>query len=89
MDCGNVMLAALNFSSIHFFKLKYYGTFTFISQIVHSHLKTLKLFSVTFTHNGENLKLLFIFILILKKCGRGRFLTFLMSAQDRAEVLDG
>ena len=44
MDCGNVMLAALNFSLIHFLKLKFYGTFTYIIQIVHSnaHLNPLK-----------------------------------------------
>ena len=31
MDCGNVMLAALNCSYIHFLKLKYYGNFTYIA----------------------------------------------------------
>ena len=36
MDCGNYMLAALNFSFIKL-KLKYYGTFTYITQIVHSY----------------------------------------------------
>ena len=36
MDCGNFMVAALNLSLIHFLKLKYYGTFTYITQIVHS-----------------------------------------------------
>ena len=36
MDCGNCMLAALNFSLLYFFKLKYYGNFTYITQIVHS-----------------------------------------------------
>ena len=44
MDCGNRMLAALNFSLIHFLQLKFCGTFTYIIQIVHSnaHLNTLK-----------------------------------------------
>ena len=44
MDCGNVMLAATTFSLIHFLKLKYFGTFTFITQIVHpnTHLNPLK-----------------------------------------------
>ena len=44
MDCGNFMVAALNFSLKHFLKLKYYGTFTYITQIVHStaHLNPLK-----------------------------------------------
>ena len=31
MDCGNVMLAPLNFSLIRFLKFKYYGTFTNIT----------------------------------------------------------
>jgi hypothetical protein len=35
MDCRNVMLAALNISLICFLKLKYYGTFTYITQIIH------------------------------------------------------
>ena len=44
MDCGNCMLVALNFSLIHFLKFKYYGIFTYITQIIHSdvHLTTLK-----------------------------------------------
>ena len=44
MGCGNVMLAALNFSLIPFSKFKYYGTFTYITQIIHSdaHLNPLK-----------------------------------------------
>ena len=36
MDCGNVLLAPLNYFLIHFLKLKLYGTFTYITQIVHS-----------------------------------------------------
>jgi hypothetical protein len=36
MDCGNVMLAALNLSLIHFLKLTFYGTFAYITQIVNS-----------------------------------------------------
>ena len=38
------MLGALNFSLKHLLKLKYYGSFTYIKQIVHSntHLNTLK-----------------------------------------------
>ena len=41
---GNCMLAALNFSYIHFFNLKYYGTFNYNTQIVYSnaHLNPLK-----------------------------------------------
>ena len=47
MDCGNFMLAVLNFSIIHFLKLKFYGTYTYTTQIVHSnsHLNPLKVFS--------------------------------------------
>ena len=43
MHCGNFMLAALTFSHIHFLKLKYFGTFTYITQIVHlnTHLNSL------------------------------------------------
>ena len=49
MDCGNFILAALNVSLIHFLKLKYYGNFTYITQIVHSnaHLTLKTLFSLT------------------------------------------
>ena len=36
MDCGNVCLQHWIFSPIHLLKLKYYGTFTYITQIVHS-----------------------------------------------------
>ena len=36
MDCRNCMLAVLNFTLIHFLKLKYYETLTYITQIVHS-----------------------------------------------------
>ena len=45
MDCGNVMLAALNLSLIHL-KLKYHGTFTYITQIVQSnaHLNPFKMY---------------------------------------------
>ena len=44
MDCGNVMLAALNFSFICFQKFKYYGTFIYSTPIIHSdaHLNPLK-----------------------------------------------
>ena len=35
-ECGNVMLAALYFSLKHFLKLKYYGKFTYNTQIAHS-----------------------------------------------------
>ena len=44
MDCGNFMLAALNFSLIHFLTLNYYVGFTYITQIVQSnaHLNPLK-----------------------------------------------
>ena len=56
-DCGNVMLAALNSSLIHFLKFKYYATFTYITQIIHSdaHLNPLKGI-LSDTHNCENLK---------------------------------
>ena len=36
MDCRNVMLATLKFSYIGFLKLNHYGTFTYITQYVHS-----------------------------------------------------
>jgi hypothetical protein len=38
------MLAAPTFSLIHFLKLKYFGTFTYITQIVHlnAHLNPLE-----------------------------------------------
>ena len=36
IDWGNVMLAGLIFSLIHFLNFKYYGTFTYITQISHS-----------------------------------------------------
>ena len=36
MDCGNFMLAALNFSLKHVLKLNLYGTFTYIIPIFHS-----------------------------------------------------
>ena len=35
-DCGSFQLAALNFSLICLLKLKYYGNFNHITQIVHS-----------------------------------------------------
>jgi hypothetical protein len=38
MDCGNVMLAALNCSLIHFLKLKFYETFTYITLNVHANV---------------------------------------------------
>ena len=34
MDCGNVMLAALNLSLLQYLMLKYYGNFTYITPIV-------------------------------------------------------
>ena len=37
MDCKNVILAALTFFLLGFLKLKYYGTFTYIMQNVHSY----------------------------------------------------
>ena len=36
MDCRNLMLAALKLSLLHFINLKYNGTFTYITEIVHS-----------------------------------------------------
>ena len=36
IDCRNFMLPALIFSLIHFLKLKFYGNFTYITQIVYS-----------------------------------------------------
>ena len=60
IDCGNCMLAALNFSPIHFLKLKYYGSFTYITQIVQSnvYLNPLKdNFSDKSLIIAENLKL--------------------------------
>jgi hypothetical protein len=44
MDCTTFMLAAMNCSLIHFFKLKYYGTFTHITQFVcsNAHVYPLK-----------------------------------------------
>ena len=44
MDCMNVMLAALKFYCILFLNLNYYGTFTYITQYVHSnsHLNLMK-----------------------------------------------
>ena len=49
---GYFMLAAQNFSLVHFLKFKYHGNFTYIAQIVHSnaHLNPFKIFSVT-THS--------------------------------------
>ena len=56
MDCVNFMLAAPNFSLIGFLKLKYYGKFNYITQIVHlnAHLNPLK---GIFTHNFGNFNL--------------------------------
>ena len=44
MYCGNVMLTAQNFSLLHFLKLKYNESFTYIMQYLHSnpHLNQMK-----------------------------------------------
>ena len=48
-DCGNFMLEALNFSLEHFLKLKHFGTFTYITQIIHSNA-SLNLFKGIFSN---------------------------------------
>ena len=56
MDCVNFVLVALNYSLIHFWKLKNYVTFTYIALILQSNPQLNPLKGI-FSDNCKNLKL--------------------------------